>query len=131
MIPGPSQHGLSQTIFIKNSVCQVVIKYMPSLSWILNANKAVMICFLEFADMCQHGLSQFWHVSAKLIMYLKFYSGKFARFKFDALPDLVCGDRISSEIHWHQLCDADQTLFIEINLQVFIKFRILKWERKI
>ena len=75
MIPGPSQHGLSQTIFIKNSVCQVVIKHMPSLSWILNANKAVMICFLELADMCQHGLSQFWHVSAKLIMYIKFILG--------------------------------------------------------
>ena len=52
--------------FYQNSVRRVVIKHMPSLNWNLNANKVVMICFLELADMCQHGLSQFWHVSAKL-----------------------------------------------------------------
>ena len=76
---------------------------MPSLNWNLNANKVVMICFLELADMCQHGLSQsntFW---------------KICKAKFDALPDLVCGYTISSERHWHQIWEADQTLFIESN----------------
>ena len=40
---------------------------------------------------------------------------KICKAKFDALPDLVCGYIISSEIHWHQLWEADQTLFIESN----------------
>ena len=37
--------------------------------------------------MCQHGLSQFWHVSAKLIMY-QIHSGKFARLNLTPFQNL-------------------------------------------
>ena len=51
--------------FFQNSVRWVVIKHMSSLNWNLkqiNRVNRVIICFLELAD----GLSQFWHVAAKL-----------------------------------------------------------------
>ena len=95
--------------FYQNSVRRVVIKHIPSLNWNLNAKNGHDLL-----------LRIRWYVPTWLISILTCDNvsntfWKICKAKFDALPDLVCGYTISSEIHWHQLWEADQTLFIESN----------------